>query len=65
MSPEQKAAFIIAQAACASAEIAGMQAANLERDAGGYTIAYDEAAFAAVPDRFGIGRNAVISFFQE
>ena len=65
MTPEQKAAFINAQAACAMAAIAGMQALNAERQANGYALAYDEAAFAAVPDRYCIGHNAVVTFFQD
>ena len=65
MTAEQKAAFINAQAACAMAEIAGMQAANIERRAHGYSLAYDESAFAAVPDRYGIGHNAVVTFFHD
>lgn len=65
MTPEQKAAFIVAQAACANAEIASMQALNQERMHRGESIAYDEASFAAVPDRFGLGHNTVISFFQD
>ncbi len=65
MTPEQKAAFINAQAACAMAEIAGMQAANQHRLSLGHSIAYDEDAFAAVPDRFGIGHNAVVIFMQD
>lgn len=63
MTREQQAAFIIAQAACASAEIAGMQAANQHRLSLGHTIAYDEDAFAAIADKYGISHNAVIAFF--
>jgi hypothetical protein len=65
MTPEQKAAFIIAQAACASAEIAAMQAANQHRLSLGLAIAYDEAAFLLVADRYQLGHNTVISFFME
>ncbi len=64
MTPEQQAAFIMAQAACALAEVAGMQAANAHRLSLGLTIAYDEDAFQSVIARNGIGHNDVISFFR-
>jgi hypothetical protein len=63
MTPEQQAAFIMAQAACAMAEIAGMQAENQHRLSVGQTITYFEDAFIAVIGRHVIGHNAVISFF--
>ena len=64
MTAEQKAAYIIAQAACANSEVAGMQAENQDRLANGLSIAYDEAAFAAVIERYGIHHNAVVTFFE-
>jgi hypothetical protein len=64
LDTQSRCAFIIAQAACASATIAAMQAANQERLASGHTIAYDEAAFLAVPDQFLIGHNAVIDYLR-
>ncbi len=64
MTDEQKAAFIIAQAACAQAEIAAMQAFNQHRLSLGQSIGYDEEAFLAIADKYLIGHNAVISFFQ-
>ena len=64
MTEEQKAAYIIAQATCASAEIAGMQAANQHRLSLGHSIAYDEDAFAAIANKYGIHHNAGISFFH-
>jgi hypothetical protein len=63
MTPEQQAAFIMAQAACAMAEIAGMQAANQHRLSLGQTIAYDEEAFQGVTARNVIGHSDVIAFF--
>jgi hypothetical protein len=65
VTPEQKAAFVVAQAACANAEVAAMQAANQHRLSLGYSIAYDEAAFLLVADRYQLGHNTVISFFME
>lgn len=64
MTPEQQAAFIMAKAACAMAEIAGMQAENAHRERNGMSGAYGEEAFEGVIVRNGIGHNDVISFFQ-
>ena len=65
MTPEQKAAFIIAQAACATAEIAGMQAANQYRAWCNSAPEYYETDFAAVIERNVIGHNAVIAFMAD
>lgn len=65
MTPEQSAAFVQSQTACAMAEIASMHAANREREMQGHTHAYDETAFRAVPDEFGIGYNSVVRLFQD
>lgn len=64
MTSEQQAAFIMAKAACAMAEIAGMQAENQHRLSLGQSIAHGEENFEAVIMRNGIGHNDVISFFQ-
>lgn len=64
MTPEQQAAFIIAQAACAMAEIAGMQAENQVRSHRGETPAYNESSFQSVIEHNLVGHNAVISFFR-
>ena len=65
MTPVQKAAYIQAQAACAMAEIVGMQAMNTYREMRGETIAYDEDAFFAIPDSYGISHNAVVLFMRD
>ena len=65
MTPEQQAAFIMAQAACAMAEIAGMQAENQQRAHLGQSMAYVEKQFTDVIERNCIGHNAVISFFRQ
>lgn len=64
MTPEQQAAYVIAQAACATAEVAGMQAENQARAAAGLSPAYVEQDFQNVVLRLGIHHNAVIGFFQ-
>jgi hypothetical protein len=63
MSPEQQAAYIMAQAACAMATIAGMQAENQHRISVGRSDLYTEEAFEDVTSRYTIGHNDVISFF--
>jgi hypothetical protein len=67
MSDEQKAAFIIAQAACANAEIAAMQARNfadlcIPNNPNPPFYKHDD--FMAVQEKYLIGHNAVISFFS-
>jgi len=64
MSPEARIAFVLAQVACANADIAGMQAENQHRLSLGHTIAHDHAAFLAVQDRYMIGHNAVIEYLR-
>jgi hypothetical protein len=62
---EARAAFIHAQAACATAEIAAMQAANQQRAAEGNSPAYGEDAFMAVQSRYMIGHNDVIDYLRD
>lgn len=64
MTTEQQAAFVMAQAACAMAEIAGMQAENQSRIQRGESLAYVENDFAAVIGRNGIGHNDVLTMFR-
>lgn len=64
MTPEQQAAYVIAQAACAMAETAGMQAENQQRLHRGESPAYIETDFAAVIQRNCIGHNDVIGMFR-
>lgn len=64
MTPEQKAAYVIAQSVCAMAEIESMKALNTYRQMRDETIAYDEEAFLTVIDKYGISHNAVLTLFQ-
>jgi hypothetical protein len=64
MDETQRAAFLIAQAVCAMAEIAAMQAENQHRIAIGRTDLYGEDAFNAVPDRYGIHHNAALTLLH-
>lgn len=63
MTPEQAAAFVNSQVTCAQAEMAAMHAANRAREEQGHSHAYDEEAFLAIPDRFGITYNHVVGLF--
>ena len=65
MTPEQKAAYIQAQAACAMADVAGMQAENMQREHRGEAMAYVEEDFVEIPNKYGIHCNAVITFFHD
>lgn len=65
MTPEQKAAYIFAQAVAAMADIEAMKAMNTERERNGYALAYDENAFFAVADRYVISHNAILNLFQD
>lgn len=64
MNDEQKAAFIMAQAACLNAEIAGMVAENMQREVLGHSMAYGEEAFVAAVNRSHCHHNAVLMFFE-
>ena len=64
MTDEQKAAFINAQAACAVAEIASMQAENNWCMLNGTRPTYTEVDFNAIQGKYMIGHNAVIGFFR-
>lgn len=65
MTPEQKAAFVIAQAVTAYAEIEGMKTLNREREAEGKALAYDEGAFFEITNRYNLHNNALIDFFRD
>ena len=55
MTPEQQAAYIIAQSACALIEALGMFKSDVQ---------YTEKAFDDLIDKYGIHHNGIISFFQ-
>lgn len=65
MTPEQKAAYIMAQAASLMAEVAGMQAENQMRAHRGEALAYPEQAFADAVEHHVVGHNEVVLFFRE
>ncbi len=65
MTPAERAAFIMAQAACLNAEVAGMVAENTYREMRGETIAFGEDAFQEVIDKSVCNHNAAISFLRD
>jgi len=62
MTHEERAAFLIAQAACLNAEIAGMVAENMQRESLGLSMAYGEEEFQGVVNKSICNHNAAISF---
>ena len=65
MTPEQKAAYVQAQAASALIEAMGMQAENKRREQQGLSMAYGEEQFDALINKYGIHHNATVGFFLE
>lgn len=65
MDPIAKASFIIAQAACANAKIAAMQAVNQICVQRGEPLVWNYADFMAVQDEYYIGHNTVIGYLRE
>ena len=53
-------AYTFSQTVCALARIEAMKALNAERAHRGEVLAYDEAAFEAVPVDFSITHNQVL-----
>lgn len=70
MTPEQQAAFVASQTACALIEMEAMKAANVAFDArnrGPWDKAmprHTETDFKALIDKYGIHHNAVITVYQ-
>lgn len=61
MTPEQNAAYVMAQSACALIEAMGMQADNQQHP---QDQPYTGQDFAALIERYGIHHNAVITAMQ-
>ena len=62
MTPEEKAAFVVAQAAILNARVQGMVAENMQRSHRGESMAYMEDHFVKVVDESGIGHNDLIGW---
>lgn len=71
MTPEQAAAFVIAQAACAVAEMEAMKRGNADAEfcraeTGAPRFPpYSADDFRAVIDKYCIGHNSVLQAFQD
>lgn len=64
MDQESKVAFIIAQAACANAEIAAMTAQNQLQISQGLTPQFGYEDFMAIQSTYYIGHNSVIEYLR-
>lgn len=65
MTAEERAAFIMAQAACLNAEVAGMVAENTFREMRGETIAFVQNDFLAIINSSICHHNAAVSFLRD
>lgn len=64
MTPEQAAAYVMAQAACVMAEVAAMQADNAEYSRRGLDPPHAMSDFTHLIDQYAISHNAVRELFQ-
>lgn len=55
----RQAVYVFSQSICALAEIEGMKAANMQRQATGDSMAYNDADFVKVLERYEVGDNSV------
>lgn len=64
MTPIQTAAYVFAASVRVLAYVEGMKAENMQREQLGHSMAYTEAAFAAVIEAEGIGCNDILEMFR-
>lgn len=65
MDENARAAFLIAQAACAMAEAAGMQAENQLCAHRNRPPDYREVDFQRIINKYGIGHNAALTWLGQ
>lgn len=65
MTPEQKAAFVMAQSTAALIEALGMMSLNMQRAQRGETIAYEERSFEQLIEQYGLGHNTLVGFLVD
>lgn len=65
MTEQGKAAFIIAQAACAQIEAISMQEYNRRDERAGRPATFQPVDFANLIDKYVIGHNAAIGFMRD
>jgi hypothetical protein len=63
MTPEQQAAYVIAQAMCMMVEALGMQAQNQARIAEGEAPVFLKEQFDALITQYGVHHNGTIGLF--
>ncbi len=64
MTPEQRAAFIIAQSVAMWAEMEGMKATNITKQRETGFPQFELEDFRLLILKFGLGHNDLIKFFQ-
>jgi len=57
----QNIAYVNSQMACAQIELVAMEATNAERWGHGQSLAYSEADFLAIIDKYQLGHNSVLT----
>lgn len=65
MTPEQKAAFVIAMCVQGWSKICLMHAQNLQAVQRGEALFFSEADFNKVIEDYGLHNNALITFFND
>lgn len=65
MTPEQQAAYVIAQSASALIEAVGMMSDNLQRMRRGEALVWDNDDFSSLISKYSIGHNDVLSLYQQ
>lgn len=65
LTDEQKLAYIMSRSACMNAQIAAMQAANMQRVAAGQSLAYNEGSFDRLPEHMGLDESNVLIYLTE
>jgi hypothetical protein len=64
MTPEQSAALLFSQSACAIVEALGAFSENMQRIHIGESIAYNSNTFDDIINRYGIGFNSAVALLQ-
>lgn len=64
MTPEQKAAFVIANSVAVLGQLLAMHHKNMQRQHRGEANAYTEEQFIECADSRGLGWNELIGFLQ-
>jgi len=65
MDQHARAAFLITQAACMQAHLASMQEQNATDREAGRPLTHQPHEFASLPDQYGLGHNAAITYLSE